>query len=227
MPIDFMAAAGTRLGTDWQRGTRWRPGLTGAEMDAAEVRYGLQFPPDYRLFLATLNTPDRPVIGARYEGGILPRTPRAALVPWVADAHTDWKGNTNTVEPSIAWPLEGLLWSIEANQSWDPSWGLRPASSEKRESVVRRLAHQGPQLVPLGGDCYLAGPGGRSGNPVLSMHGEDVIEYGGDLRSYLLLAHKLVPWSAEIASSDEPIPFWQEVIEGLSWPGIGSRLAEK
>jgi hypothetical protein len=198
--------------TAWQVGTRWRSGLTNAQIEAAERRFGLQFPPDYRLFLATLNTPDRPMLDARYEGEI----GSTKLVPWLRDGHTDWTGDAETIERALEWPIEGLLWSIEADKSWHPLWGPRPETQGERAAVVRGLAQAGAQLIPVGGNCYLAGPGDRGGNPVMSMHGADVIEHGRDLRSYLLVDHKLVPWSNELTDSDEPIPFWEDVInDGL------------
>jgi len=54
---------------DWRPGTRWRGGLSDAEMDAAEARFGLTFPPDYRLFLATLHTPDPEMVGTKFAYG--------------------------------------------------------------------------------------------------------------------------------------------------------------
>jgi hypothetical protein len=46
------------LGLGWQPGTRWRGGMTEAEVAQVEDRYGLTFPSDYRLFLQTLHTTD-------------------------------------------------------------------------------------------------------------------------------------------------------------------------
>ncbi len=195
--------------TAWQVGTRWRSGLKDAQIDAAEKRFGLQFPPDYRLFLATLNTPDRPMVGVHYEDVIGSHK----LIPCVYDGHPDWTGDPEPIERALAWPIEGLLWSIEADDSWHPRWGPRPETQDDRGTFVRSLAQSGPQLIPVGGNCYLAGPGDRSGNPVMSMHTADVIGYGRDLRLYLLITHKLMPWSNESTDSDEPIPFWEEVID--------------
>ena len=48
-------------GAGWRRGTRWKGGLSDAQIDDAEQRFGLHFPPEHRLFLGVLHatTPKR------------------------------------------------------------------------------------------------------------------------------------------------------------------------
>jgi hypothetical protein len=140
-PRDYFAA---RVGgLDWQTGTRWRGGMTAAQIDAAQARFGLTFPPDYRLFLETLHTPDPPMVGAQFEGSV--------LVPHSAREFPDWTGDPAPVEAMLAWPIEVLLWSIEADGGWYRTWGPRPSTKAERDAAVRQLAADGPQLVPVFG----------------------------------------------------------------------------
>jgi hypothetical protein len=201
-------------GLDWQRGTRWRGGMTEAQIRAAEARFGVSFPPDYRLFLATLHTPDPAMAGAFYEGH--------ELVPSEGRWCPDWTGDPKAIEAGLAWPVDGLIRSIEAEDDWHPAWGRRPANRQQREAVVRRLAAAGAQLIPVFGHRYLVGPPDRSGNPVLSIYGADVIVSGSDLWSYLVEEFHVAgrPSTGSMASGDgdgavQRIPFWQDVIEGL------------
>src|SRR5262249_25811297 len=50
------------LSCQWQRGTRWREGLEEQGIAQAEQRWGLCFPPDYRLFLRRLHSTDRSML---------------------------------------------------------------------------------------------------------------------------------------------------------------------
>jgi hypothetical protein len=214
VPSDFNAAGVG--GLDWKSGTRWRGGMTDAEISAAETRYGLTFPPDYRLFLATLHTPDPPMIGAHYED--------SGLVPTSGRKFPDWTGRSEPIESALVWPVEGLVSSIDHDESWHDSWGPRPRGRKQRGRLVRELVAAGPQLVPVFGHRYLAGPGDRAGNPVLSIYGSDVIVYAPGLRAYLPSELGLSPPSTpgyESAGTEEPIPFWQDVIDGLSGAARG------
>ena len=201
----FAASVG---GLDWQEGTRWRGGMTSEQIRAAESRFGLTFPPDYRLFLETLHTPDPPMVGARFEG--------SQLVPHSERQFPDWTGDPGAIEARMAWPLEGLLWSIEADESWYRTWGPRPDTKAEREAVVRQLAAAGPQLIPVFAHRCLVGSE-TAGSPVLSLYGSDVIFYGPDLRSYLLVEFHFLDRETAFAGAGalEPIPFWQDVIDCL------------
>jgi hypothetical protein len=194
--------------------------MSDIEIHAAEKRFGLTFPPDYRLLLATLHTPDPPMVGARWSGrGLLPSTESDHLLPAESRQFPDWTGDASPIDESIAWPLEGLVWSIEHDESWCPGWGARPRGRRQREALVRELAVVGPQLVPVYGHRYLVGPRERVGNPVLSIWGSDVIVYGSSLRSYLPLELGLErpPTGSVDSGGLGRIPFWQDVINGLPW----------
>lgn len=209
VPRDFHAARAG--GLDWRPGTRWRGGMTDEEINAAEHRYGLRFPPDYRLFLATLHTPDPPMVGAAFKGN--------RLVDRDGRAFVDWQGDPGDIHRRLDWPLAGILWSIEADDSWRRDWGPRPETSTAREAVVRRLAATGPQLIPVAHHQYLAGSPEAEGNPVLSIYGRDVIVIGSDLRQYVLQVLKLPPDpipAVDRSDNGRTIPFWADIIlDGL------------
>jgi len=78
-----------------------------------------------------------------------------------------------------------------------------------------------PPLIRVFGHRYLVGEPLVTGNPVLSMYGADVIVYADDLASFL--AAELAGQQTSLITSPRnltvppaPIPFWQEVIEGMS-----------
>jgi len=193
-------------GLDWQSGTRWRGGLTDSEIVAAEERFGLIFPPDYRLFLSVLHTPDPEMVGARFV---------STLVPAVGRRFPDWTGDPESIETLKDRPVEGLLCSVEHSKGWHPKWGPMPLDRLHRERLVRDLAAAGARLIPVWGHHFLAGPAHRIGNPVLSFSGSDVILFAPDLRSELQLVTGLTrrPTGDPRYENQGPIPFWQDIID--------------
>jgi hypothetical protein len=208
--MQHFVAAGKAGGLDWQTGTKWRGGMTPGEISQAEARFGLRFPPDYRLFLETLHTPDPPLVGASYQA--------SRIVPHTGREFPDWTGDPAPIIDRLAWPLDGLL----ASDPWYPTWGPSPETKAEREGVIHDLVAAGPQLVPVFGHRYLVGPPERAGNPVISIYGADVIVYAWDLRSYLLSEFSFVPRGDQVLgrpTAPEWIPFWQDVIDCLDyWP---------
>lgn len=207
IPRDFQAAGVG--GLDWARGTKWRGGMTEAQVDDAQRRFGLVFPPDYRRFLTTLHTTDPEMVGAFYEG--------STLVAKTGRSLQDWLGDAGPIDKALAWPVDSLLGSIEADSPrWHPNWGERPATKRGRVEVIRGLAASGPPLIPVFGHQYLLGEPLAEGNPVLSMYGADIIVYADDLESYL--ASVLAGQPARVSESSlslETLGFWRDVIEGF------------
>jgi hypothetical protein len=205
VPRDFQAAGVG--GLDWAQGTKWRGGTTEAQVDEAQKRFGLVFPPDYRRFLVTLHTTDPEMVGAFYEG--------STLVAKTGRSLYDWLGDPDPIKEALAWPVDGLLWSIEADDIWHPNWGQRPDSESGRVEVIRALAESGPPLIPVFGHRYLVGIPLGEGNPVLSMYGADVIVYADDLEAYL--ANELAGQPARVSESTlllDSLGFWRDVIAG-------------
>ena len=171
-------------------GLRVEAGLTDAELDAVQARFGFAFAPDHRAFLATA----------------LPVGPR-----W-----PDWRAGDDTdLRRRLAWPVEGTLFDVEHSQVWIDEWGTRPASTA--EAVTRAREHLAtvPQLVPVYSHRYLpAGPTG-AGHPVLSVHQTDIIYYGTDLVDYL---HQEFGIGEGISRTDPrwrpraSVAFWRDLI---------------
>jgi hypothetical protein len=197
-------------GLGWQPGTHWRGGLPESELRETEDRFGLRFPPDYRLFLQTLHTTD-PERALYVDGTIVATSGRP---------FRDWRGDRSPIDQAMDWPLDGLMWSIEADDEWIASWGERPTTEAGRAERIRSIAAAGPPLIPVGGHRYLVGAPLQAGNPVLSIYGADVIVYSPTFGAWLVeeLATILDPsfrdLAPEVPRVEVPIPFWQDVIDG-------------
>lgn len=91
-------------------------GLTDAEVDAAERRYGIRFPPDLRALLQFA-------------------LPVSAEFP-------NWRtgvegGSTLTIEESLRWPAEGIAFDVEQGR-WNAAWG----SVEQAPKLVPVCGHR-------------------------------------------------------------------------------------
>jgi hypothetical protein len=133
----------------------WAAGYTAAELDDAQARFGLRFPPD----LVALLRDRRP-----------------------AQGH-DWTGPEGRIRRALAWPLEGLLFDVE-NGIWRSDRGERPARPEERAEIVTALVAGAPPLIPILSHRYLPAEPLEAGNPVLSVYQSDIIYYGRDLEDY-------------------------------------------
>ena len=89
---------------------RWAKGYTQGELDSAQHRFGLVFPPD----LVALLREKRPV-----------------------DGH-DWRDDA-AIRRALDWPLDGLLIAVESGQLWWPEWGTVPSSAHARKQVLREV----------------------------------------------------------------------------------------
>jgi hypothetical protein len=200
-------------GLGWQPETRWRGGLSDAEIAKVEKQFGLAFPPDYRLFLRTLHTTDPERV--QYVDG--------RIQTILGRPFHDWQGDRGAIEEAMAWPLDGLLWSVEADVSWTSRWGDRSGSREARAARVRHLAQSSPPLIPLMGHRYLVGHPLESGNPVLSIYGTDVVVCSPTFTTWLVdeLASMVDPALRHLTTVETkpppPIPFWQDVMDDEGW----------
>ena len=136
--------------------SRWAKGYTTTELDDAQEKFGLVFPPD----LVALLQDRRPL-----------------------DGHV-WTTDEVAIRRMLDWPFEGLLFDVEHNHLWWPEWGEKPVGPDAREEVLRSVVAHAPKLIPLIGHRYLPEEPHEPGNPVFSVYQADVIHYGTDLIDY-------------------------------------------
>jgi hypothetical protein len=188
-------------GSEWQTGTRWLTGLSDEEIAQVERRWGLAFPPDYRLFLQRLHSEDRPTLRASYLGE--DQSPQTAEVDGaLATAFVEefdqymmleegagfynWLTNGNALEAQWAWLWEGLQFDVEHAGLWRPSWGPQPNTLAARQARVRELVEGAPRLIPVFGHRYLLAEPCAADNPVFSVWQSDILVYAANLRDYFL-----------------------------------------
>lgn len=157
--------------------------LDGREFADLERRFGFTFNPDHRTLLATG----------------LPIGPR-----W-----PDWRdGDPDQLRERLAAPIDGVLFDVQENGYWQPSWGERPSRTGYALTVARRHLDEAPRLVPVYGHRYTpALP--EPGLPVLSVMQTDVIVYGADLATYLRREFDLP--NGDTAPVPAPVPFWSSL----------------
>jgi hypothetical protein len=162
---------------------RWSKGYTQQELDRAQQRFGLVFPPDLIALLRQM----RPVEGH----------------DWTNDAE---------ITRALAWPLEGLLFDVERNNMWWSEWGVRPADAHARREVLTSVVSRAPKLIPLIAHRYLPQEPHEQGNPVFSIHQSDVVYYGANLEDYFareFLGYDHRPW----IEPTKHIPFWSDLVQ--------------
>jgi hypothetical protein len=165
----------------------WGAGYTQAELDTAQEKYGLVFPPD----LVALFRDRRLLKGY------------------------DWRHDDAAIRDMLAWPLEGLLFDVEHNVLWWPEWGERPLSATAKREVLTAVVAKAPKLIPLFAHRYLPAEPHESGNPVLSVHQSDIIYYGADLADYF--DHEFGGNRRPLPDHVKRIRFWSDLIEGYGW----------
>ncbi len=178
---------GPEIISDFERSRRadgrtWAEGYKQSELDLAQERFGLTFPPD----LIALFLERRPVRG------------------W------DWRSDGGKIGEMLEWPLQGLLFDVEHNDLWWPEWGERPVAAETRAEVLRYIVNQAPKLVPLVSHRYLPSEPNESGNPIFSIYQSDVIYYGVDLADYF--EREFGNTRTPVVGPVKPIRFWSELV---------------
>ena len=169
-------------------GRVWAEGYTQGELDDAQSRFGLTFPPD----LVALFREKRPVLG------------------W------DWRRDDEEIRFMLAQPLEGLLFDVEHANLWWAEWGERPAREAERVEVLRFVVARAPKLVPLVSHRYIPCEPNEANNPVFSIYQSDVIIYGADLAD--CFAREFGQESEAVAVPSKHIPFWSDLVERAHAP---------
>jgi hypothetical protein len=161
--------------------SEWTTGYTQNELDAAQEKFQLQFPPD----LVDLFRDRRPLQGY------------------------DWRVDEEDIHAMLKWPLEGIIFDIEHNSFWPSEWGVRPSREEERAEIAATVVAGAPKLVPLISHRFLPTEPFESGNPVFSIYQTDIIYYGANLLHYF--DNEFRGWSAMPDSEYRHIRFWSDL----------------
>ena len=161
----------------------WTGGYSASELDAAQERFSLIFPPDLKALLIDR----RPVRGY------------------------DWRTDDEAIRKALVWPLEGLLFDVEQCGLWWPEWGERPQTMEDRTSVLESVVKEAPALIPILSHRYIPSDPHEAGNPVFSVYQSDIIYYGADLEEYF--SHELGGFGQLIGHEPKRIRFWSDMVD--------------
>lgn len=161
----------------------WTSGYTPAQLDEAQDRYDLRFPPD----LVELFLERRPAEGYA------------------------WHTEDPRIRERLEWPYEMLLFDVE-NGFWWRDWGERPSHADGRAEILRGALKRVSRLIPLLGHRFIPESPHDRGNPIFSMHGFDTIYYGADLADYFDREFNPDRPSAANQAVHH-IPFWSDIVE--------------
>lgn len=163
----------------------WTSGYTQSELDSAQQRFELRFPPD----LVELLLERRPVAGY------------------------DWRTDHDRIRQALRAPLEGLQFDVEHNGLWWPEWGDPPATIGERAEAMSALVQAAPRLIPIMGHRYIPERPHAAGNPIFSVVQSDIIYYGADLPDYLRRDFSPNPLRTPVGEPNRRIPFWSDFVE--------------
>ncbi|MFO1241174.1 MAG: hypothetical protein U1E64_12550 [Sphingomonadaceae bacterium] len=173
----------------------WTHGYSLIELQQAQDRYNLQFPPD---LVALLNE----------------RSP--------TDGY-NWNTEDPGIREMLNWPYEMLLFDVE-NGFWWPSWGERPKSPGERAEALRDALSRAPRLIPIVGHRFIPETPHLSGNPVFSMYGFDTVYYGANLTEFFVNefegrheignARHIPFWSSLVEQPELAYAFYEAHISG-------------
>jgi hypothetical protein len=165
---------------------RLEPGLTVAELDAIEERFGFEFPPDVWMMLSLA----------------LPRDSDHS------HGWTDWRHASDEVlREALRWPIAGLLGHVNLGLWWR-DWGPRPGTLKAATAVARRALEQLPQLVPVRAYHYISSKPSLPGNAVFLCHETDAFVCSLNLLDFLAGGCSQVPPRDRSAARN--VPFWSD-----------------
>ncbi|MCM3631654.1 SMI1/KNR4 family protein [Paenibacillus glycanilyticus] len=172
-------------------GVKFANGLTESEFEIIEQKYIVKFPPDLKQFLSIA----------------LP----------ISDEFNNWRDmtdrNVQIIQERFNWCLEGMLFDIEHNNFWLKEWGNKPNDLESAKIICIEQFRRAPKLIPIYSHRYIPQIPQESGNPIFSVHQTDIIYYGENLKSYLMVEFDLKKYDEINFESIKRIPFWSDIIE--------------
>ena len=182
------------------KGVPLHDGMSQEQIEQAEQRYDIKFPPDYAEMLR-------------------------CFVP-VGEGFYAWDDDSQESKHAIIraldWPMASILFDVENNNFWRPDWGERPAQPEDLDIAEINIAYNvangyllsAPPLIPIYGHRYLPSEPHEAGNPVLSVFQTDIIYYGSNLIEYFFVEFKMKEWKdIRFDEIKQGIPFWGWFLE--------------
>ena len=166
-------------------------GFSKREIDDAQTRNGLTFPPD----LIELLQHQRSLIchdGRRFD-------------------FTCMSADIRLLQGVKIHPYRTLRFDVERNALWWPSWGECPSTLSGKRRRLRQVLRQAPPLISLQGHRYLPALPCEAGNPVISMMGIDTIYYGTDIWSWMPMDNFIAVKSPR-RTTPKYIDFWSELV---------------
>lgn len=173
-----------------ERGVEFTTGLKREEINEIEAFYNFKFPPDLKDFLMFA----------------LP----------ISDGFVNWKNkskkNIKSINNRLNWTLEGIIFDIEHNEFWMREWGNKPSSLEDAVRIATFHYSNAPKLIPIFSHRYIPSIPFEEGNPILSVHRTDIIYFGEDLFSYLLVEFDFKEHKDIDFDKMKTIRFWSDII---------------
>ncbi len=171
-----------------QRGIQLTRGLNQAELDRIREGYGIEFPEPLKVFFQS----------------VLP----------MSDAFYDWRdfseSNISFLKELMESPLKKIYdWAGEVY--WCDDWGDEPEDEAKRVAFIRGKIPDAPRLIPIYSHRYMP-LCSLENYPVLSVHGVDVIYYGGNLEEYFNIEFGDQKQSSLDIAHIEYVPFWSDLM---------------
>ena len=163
------------------------PGLTAAELRAAEEAFGVALPPDFRSLLG-------------------------AFVP-IGERWANWRDPEAELAHMHDWVRKAADFDVRHCEYWHPTWGEQPADAEEATAAAEESLKNAPPLLRIYAHRFLPALPGEAGNPVISMYQfVDSIYYGSDLADYF---HNEFGAPRPDWARDEPreVPFWSSIID--------------
>jgi len=173
------------VGKKRQPVTYGQGGMSEAEIANVEEQLDLLLPDDFKYLLQNMKD----------TGNV--------MFPWQ-------KFDKEAYDDLMNWVLQGIEFDIEKNAFWlENRWGPRPAELENCLKVLRNDFPSWPKLLPLMGHRFLPAEPCLADNPVFSIMQTDIIYYGSNLASYLIL--EFIPGqdhAENIRDISRNIPVW-------------------
>lgn len=173
-----------------EKGVVFTNGMMENEIIEIEELYNVKFPPDLKEFF------------------------KFALP--ISEGFLNWndksKININRINNRFLEPLEGIIFDIEHNEFWMQGWGEKPSDIREAVKLATMYFNNAPKLIPIWYHRYIPSTPSEYGNPIMSVHQTDIIYYGENLLSYLLVEFGFKKREDIDFDNIKEIPFWSEII---------------